>query len=69
MLSRELGVPIGLIQSAWGGTEIEPWVPLGGFEAEPALAEYVPGVRAMAALSDPADPDDGVTVALDAKVI
>jgi len=26
-LAKELDVPIGLIQSAWGGTRIEPWIP------------------------------------------
>lgn len=26
-LQAKLGVPIGLIQSAWGGTRIEPWTP------------------------------------------
>ena len=24
-LQRELGVPVGLINSSWGGTRIEPW--------------------------------------------
>lgn len=37
-LHRELGVPIGLIQSAWGGTRIEPWTPPAGFAAEEAVA-------------------------------
>jgi len=31
-LQKKLGVPIGLIQSAWGGTRIEPWTPPVGFE-------------------------------------
>ncbi len=31
-LFEELGVPIGLIDSSWGGTRIEPWTPPGGFE-------------------------------------
>jgi len=26
-LQAKLGVPVGLIQSAWGGTRIEPWIP------------------------------------------
>jgi len=26
-LQAKLGVPVGLIQSAWGGTRIEPWTP------------------------------------------
>jgi sialate O-acetylesterase len=37
-LRRELGgVTIGLIDSAWGGTRIEPWTPPEGFAAVPAL--------------------------------
>lgn len=36
-LHQELGVPIGLIGSAWGGTKIEPWTPPSGFAAVPEL--------------------------------
>ena len=32
-LHRELKVPVGLIESAWGGTRIEPWTPPAGFAA------------------------------------
>lgn len=32
-LHRELGVPIGLIASSWGGTRIEPWTPAVGLES------------------------------------
>jgi len=31
-LHRELKVPIGLVQAAWGGTQIEPWTPSIGLE-------------------------------------
>ena len=37
-LHRELGVPVGLLNISWGGTRIEPWTPLEGFAAVPALA-------------------------------
>lgn len=37
VLSGELGVPVGLIRTAWGGTRIEPWVPLSGFQQVDAL--------------------------------
>jgi sialate O-acetylesterase len=37
-LLKELGVPIGLIGSNWGGTRIEPWVPLEGFESVAELS-------------------------------
>jgi sialate O-acetylesterase len=32
-IHQELGVPVGLIESAWGGTRIEPWTAPVGFEA------------------------------------
>ncbi len=34
-LHKRLGVPVGLIDSAWGGTDIEPWTPPAGFAAVP----------------------------------
>jgi len=37
-LHKELDVPIGLVNSSWGGTRIEPWTPPCGFAKEPALA-------------------------------
>lgn len=36
-IHRELNVPVGLIESAWGGTRIEPWTPPVGFSAVPEL--------------------------------
>ena len=30
-IQKELNVPIGLINSSWGGSRIEPWTPLEGF--------------------------------------
>lgn len=32
-LYKELDVPIGLINTSWGGTRIEPWTPPVGFDA------------------------------------
>ena len=40
MLHRELDVPIGLLNSSWGGTRVEPWTPPEGFAAVPEIAEY-----------------------------
>ena len=37
-LNKELNVPIGLINTSWGGSRIEPWTPPEGFAAVPALA-------------------------------
>jgi sialate O-acetylesterase len=40
-LHMELGVPIGLINTSWGGTRIEPWTPPEGFASVPEVASYV----------------------------
>lgn len=37
-LHKELGVPIGLVNSSWGGTRVEPWTPPIGFNQVEALA-------------------------------
>jgi sialate O-acetylesterase len=34
---RKLGVPVGMIASAWGGTLIEPWTPPAGYAAVPEV--------------------------------
>lgn len=36
-LHKELDVPVGLIDTSWGGTLVEPWTPLVGFESVPQL--------------------------------
>lgn len=48
-LNAALNVPVGLIDSAWGGTRIEPWTPPEGFASVPALAKIYEQVQ----LSDP----------------
>jgi len=37
-LNQELNLPVGLIDSTWGGTRIESWTPPEGFADLPALA-------------------------------
>lgn len=44
-LHEELDVPIGLINSSWGGTRIEPWTPIAGFEQVPDLKDILQQVR------------------------
>ena len=36
-LHLELKVPIGIIDCAWGGTPIEPYIPIGAFTGHPTL--------------------------------
>ena len=43
-LHQELGVPIGLINSSWGGTRVEPWTPPVGFKEVPALSDIYESV-------------------------
>ena len=50
-LQRELGVPVGLIQSAWGGSRIEEWTPA---EAYAKLAAVFTGEAAASFEKDPA---------------
>ncbi|QOJ13420.1 MAG: beta galactosidase jelly roll domain-containing protein [Planctomycetia bacterium] len=40
-LHRELDVPIGLVQSAWGGTEIELWTSRDAMRAQPEFREAI----------------------------
>ena len=45
-LHKRLGVPVGLIESAWGGTLIEPWTPPIGYAAVPELKPVLEGQMA-----------------------
>ncbi|HUA66806.1 MAG TPA: sialate O-acetylesterase [Alphaproteobacteria bacterium] len=51
-LNQKLGVPIGLIESDWGGTRIESWTPPEGFAMVPALKDEYKRVEA----GDPHNP-------------
>ena len=44
-LHRELDTPVGLIDSTWGGTRIEPWTAPEGFDSVPGLAVYAVAAR------------------------
>ena len=40
-IHTNLNVPVGLIESSWGGTMIEPWTPPAGFRMVPSLARLL----------------------------
>jgi sialate O-acetylesterase len=45
-LHQKLGVPVGLIATAWGGSDIEPWTPPSGFVAVPEVQSILAGQEA-----------------------
>ncbi|NNJ86826.1 MAG: sialate O-acetylesterase [Akkermansiaceae bacterium] len=46
-LYQYLNVPIGLINSSWGGTVIEPWTAPEGFHRVPELAPFSEKIKAV----------------------
>ncbi len=44
-IHTEVGVPVGLIDSSWGGTKIEPWTPPIGFATVPPLHDIVAVIK------------------------
>jgi len=48
-INRGLDVPVGIVNTSWGGTAIEPWTPPVGFAAVPALK----GISDQITLADP----------------
>jgi sialate O-acetylesterase len=53
-LHQELGVPVGLINSSWGGTPIQAWTSAAAHEAEPQLKTLVDAYHQAVASYDPA---------------
>ena len=43
-LQKELDIPVGLINSSWGGTRVEPWTPPVGFQRVDALQDIYQSV-------------------------
>ncbi|MEI8383072.1 MAG: sialate O-acetylesterase [Planctomycetota bacterium] len=48
-LHKDLNVPVGLINTSWGGTAIEPWTPIAGFESVESLKPLAAQVAAQQA--------------------
>lgn len=46
-MTRDLKIPIGIVQSAWGGTPISVWTSLPAMEAEPACAPILRDYRGI----------------------
>lgn len=51
-LHEDLGVPVGLLVSAWGGSLIEPWIPPAGFDGIDSLSEIARQAGNLPALFD-----------------
>ena len=47
-----LNVPVGLIESAWGGTRIEPWIPPVGFQKISSLAKLAMPITGTGKISN-----------------
>lgn len=45
-LNKDLNVPIGLIDSSWGGTRVEPWISISGFKQDGNCGDIVDAVKA-----------------------
>ncbi len=48
-LHAELGVPVGIISTSWGGTPAQAWTSAEGFEGQPELKGYADQLKAAAA--------------------
>jgi sialate O-acetylesterase len=44
-IQKDLDVPVGLINTSWGGTAIEPWTPIVGFESVDSLKPIAEGAK------------------------
>jgi sialate O-acetylesterase len=45
-IQQEMGVPVGLIHSNWGGTRIEPWTNVQGFDSVSSLKPFADALHA-----------------------
>ena len=52
-LHKRLNVPIGLIQTVWGGTPAQAWTSMEALNAEPSLQHYATGMQKRVENYDP----------------
>ena len=48
-LHQDLGVPVGLVHSSWGGTPVEAWISAGAISTQPAFKDIVQQIAASTA--------------------
>lgn len=58
-IHKELNVPVGLINTSWGGTRIEPWTPIAGFESVESLKPIAEQAKAQQAKPEGIQPSAG----------
>jgi len=58
-IQKELNVPVGLINTSWGGTAIEPWTPTVGFESVESLKALADQVKNQQANPEGVKPSPG----------
>lgn len=63
-LQKDLKVPVGLINTSWGGTAIEPWTPIVGFESVESLKPIAEQVKAQQAKPEGVNPNPGAPMNL-----
>lgn len=69
-IHTNLNVPVGLIEAAWGGTRIEPWISPVGFTTVPSLATPAPPELGTDVVLNPriAGPNIGAVVIYNAMI-
>jgi len=55
-LYQELGIPVGMIHTSWGGTPAQAWTSVEGFEGHAELKGYQDAAKSIQGM-DPAKPD------------
>ncbi|MCY2924547.1 MAG: sialate O-acetylesterase [Planctomycetota bacterium] len=55
-LQDELKTPVGLVASSWGGTLIEPWIPMSALESQAELKPLAEQAKALPSQAGPGHP-------------